>query len=158
MLSTHCKRRGWWYHVPHSSVKWILWDNIHWHFNRKSSILVQKAFQNVAYKMFVILSRHQCVRYAPSTPAKCSRAYWKCSVKIILNNVPQICFCNIFQVMCCTRLIFYSTILCFNVLIWHLYFILMLACGATFILYSMQVRLYYYNADTSNLLPHCDGY
>ena len=68
------------------------------------------------------LSRHQCVRYAPPTPAKCSRTYWKCSVKIILNNDPQTCFCNIFQVMCCTCLIFYSTILYFNVLIWHLYF------------------------------------
>ena len=139
-------------------MKWILWDHIHWNFNLKSSILVQKAFQNVAYKIVVILSRHQCVRYAPPTPAKCSRAYWKCSVKIILNNTPQTCFCNIFQVMCCTCLIFYSTILCFNVLIWYLYFILMLACGVTFIFYSMQVRLYYYNADTSNLLPHCDGY
>ena len=67
-------------------------------------------------------------------------------------------FCNIFQVMWCTCLIFYSTILCFNVPIWHLYFILMLACGVACILYSMQLRLCYYNADTANLLPHCDGY
>ena len=89
---------------------------------------------------------------------KLNAAYWKCSVKIILNTVPQICFCNIFKVMSCTCLIFYSIILFFNVLIWHLCFILMPACGLAIILYSMQVRIYYYNADTSNLQPLCDGY
>ena len=35
----------------------------------------------------------------------------------------------------------------------------MLARGVTFILYSIHVRLYYYNADTINLLlPLCDAY
>ena len=90
--------------------------------------------------------------------AKCSKTCWKCSVKIILNNIPYMFFCNIFKVMCCTCLTLYSTLLRFNVLIWHLYFILMLGCGVAFILHSMQVCPLYYNTDTFNLLPLCNVY